>query len=172
MEYQAQVEHHVEVHKFRTGVVTGAVILALVLETFLLAHLRRADVIELPLLITIYFALSRRNASSGLLLGMVIGVAQDSLGHTPIGLYGIAKTVVGFVASSIGARIDVEHPISRFALTFLFFHLHNAVFVLTQRLLLGQHEPYLTTRLLVASLVNAGLAVVLFPLLDRLRKPS
>jgi rod shape-determining protein MreD len=172
MEYQAQVEHHVEVHKFRTGVVTGAVILALVLETFLLAHLRRADVIELPLLITIYFALSRRNASSGLLLGMVIGVAQDSLGHTPIGLYGIAKTVVGFVASSIGARIDVEHPISRFALTFLFFHLHNAVFVLTQRLLLAQHGPYLTTRLLVASLVNAGLAVVLFPLLDRLRKPS
>jgi rod shape-determining protein MreD len=172
MEYQAQVEHHVEVHKFHTGVVTGAVILALVLETFLLAHLRRADVIELPLLITIYFALSRRNASSGLLLGMVIGVAQDSLGHTPIGLYGIAKTVVGFVASSIGARIDVEHPISRFALTFLFFHLHNMVFVLTERILLAQHQPYLTTTLLIASLVNAGLAVVLFPLLDRLRKPS
>ena len=59
---------------------------------------------------TIYFALSRRNPSGGLLLGMVIGLAQDSLSHTPIGLYGIAKTLVGFVASSLGSRIDVEHP--------------------------------------------------------------
>ncbi len=86
MEYQGHFEHHVEMHKFHTGVVTGAVILALVLETFLLVHLRSADVIELPLLVTIYFALSRRNASAGLLLGMVIGMAQDSLSHTPIGL--------------------------------------------------------------------------------------
>jgi rod shape-determining protein MreD len=172
MEYQGHFEHHVEMHKFHTGVVTGAVILALVLETFLLVHLRSADVIELPLLVTIYFALSRRNASAGLLLGMVIGMAQDSLSHTPIGLYGIAKTVVGFVASSIGARIDVEHPISRFALTFLFFHLHNAVFVLTERVLLGQHEPYMSGKLAIASLLNAALAVVLFPVLDRFRKPS
>ena|SRR5665213_301958 len=172
MEYQGQFEHHVDVQKFHTGVVTGAVILALVLETFLLVHLRSADVIELPLLVTIYFALSRRNASAGLLLGMVIGLAQDSLSHTPLGLYGIAKTVVGFTGSSIGGRIDVEHPISRFAFTFLFFHLHNAVLVLTERMLLAQHGPYMTTKLLIASLMNAGLAVVLFPLLDRFRKPS
>ena len=68
---------------------------------------------DFPLLITIYFALSRRNPSSGLLLGMVIGVAQDSLGHTPIGLYGIAKTVVGFTASSsrraAGRRTSRQH---------------------------------------------------------------
>ena len=49
MEYQGHFEHHVEMHKFHTGVVTGAVILALVLETFLLVHLRSADVIELPM---------------------------------------------------------------------------------------------------------------------------
>ncbi len=121
MEYPGHIEHHVEVHKFHTGVVTGTVILALVLETFLLVPISAVlDVVELPLLVTIYFALSRRNASAGLLLGMAIGVAQDSLSHTPLGLYGIAKTVVGFVASSIGARIDVEHPISRFALTLHF----------------------------------------------------
>ena len=76
------------------------------------------------------------------------------------------------MASSLGSRIDVEHPISRFVLTFLFFYVHNAVFVLTSRLLLAEHEPYLNGGLIVASLVNAALAVVLFPLLDRLRKPS
>jgi rod shape-determining protein MreD len=101
---------------------------------------------------------------------MVIGLAQDSLGHTPFGMYGIAKTAVGFVASSFGSRIDVDHPISRFLLTFVFFHLHNAVLVLTDRILLGQHEPYLEMRLIIASLVNSVVAVVLYPLLDRLRR--
>src|SRR5580658_8657517 len=122
MEIQSHADPHIEVHKFHAGVVTGSVILALVIEAFLLVHFRRADMLELPLLVTIYFALSRRNPSAGLLLGMVVGVAQDSLSHTPIGLYGIAKTLVGFVASSLGSRIDVEHPLSRFFLTLFFFY--------------------------------------------------
>ena len=50
--------------------------------------------------------------------------------------------------------------------------MHNAVFVLTERLLLAGHEPYMNGGLIVASLVNSALAVVLFPLLDRLRVPS
>jgi rod shape-determining protein MreD len=172
MEIQSHADQHIEVHKFHAGVVTGSVILALVIEAFLLVHFRRADLLELPLLVTIYFALSRRNPSAGLLLGMVIGLAQDSLSHTPIGLYGIAKTVVGFMASSIGARIDVEHPVARFVLTFFFFFVHNTVFVLTERLVLAEREPYWGPRLLVAGVVNAAVAVILFPLLDRLRKPS
>jgi len=172
MEIQTHAEQHIEVHKFYPGVVTGCVVLALVIEAFLLVHFRHADMVELPLLVTIYFALSKRNPSGGLLLGMAIGLAQDSLSHTPIGLYGIAKTVVGFVASSIGSRIDVEHPLSRFFLTFLFFFLHNAVFVLTERVLLAKRGVYLAPQLLIAGLVNATVAALLFPLLDRLRKPS
>lgn len=172
MELRTQIEQHIEVHKYRAGVVILVVFLALVVEALLPIYFRTAETIELPLLITIYFGLSRRNPSSGLLLGMVIGLGQDSLSHTPIGLYGIAKTVVGFVASSFGSRIDVEHPISRFLLTFAFFHLHHAVFVLTSRILLAQHEPYLASRLLIASLVNCTVAVFLYPLLDHLRKPS
>ena len=79
MEVRAQTDLHVEVHEFHVGVVTGVVILALVLEAFLPIHFPRASVIELPLLVTIYFALSRRNPSAGMLLGMIIGLAQDSL---------------------------------------------------------------------------------------------
>lgn len=172
MEVRIESDQHIEVHKFHAGVITGVVILALLLQAFLPLYFHWAGYLELPLLVTIYFALSRRNPSSGLLLGMVIGVAQDSLSHTPIGLYGIAKTLVGFVASSIGSRIDVEHPASRFFLTLLFFHFHNVVFVFTERVLLAQQNPYLTTSLVVASVINAAVAVVLFSLLDRLRKPS
>jgi rod shape-determining protein MreD len=170
MEVRLANEQHIEVHKFHAGVVTGSVILALMLGAFLPLHLPWAELVDLPLLVTIYFALSRRNPSAGLLLGMVIGVAQDSLSHTPIGLYGIAKTIVGFVASSIGARLDVEHPLARCVLTFLFFHLHNAVFVFISRLLLARPEPYLETHVLATSIVSSLLTIALFPLLDKLRK--
>jgi len=124
------------------------------------------------LLVTIYFGLSRRNPSTGLLLGMAIGLLQDSLsGPTvPLGLYGIAKTIIGYLASSIGARLDTEHPAARFALTAAFFVGHQGLLVLTHRILLAQPEPWFNTRLFVAALVNAFVAVFLFLLLDRLRR--
>jgi rod shape-determining protein MreD len=166
-------ERHIEVHKYYGGVVPAAVVLALVLQAFFPVHFRWAGYLELPLLVTLYFALSKRNPSSGLLLGMVVGLLQDSLSRTPLGLYGIAKTFVGFAGSSIGARIDVEHPIARFLLTIGFYLFHHAVFALTSRLLLAQHnESYITIPILIASVVNAFIAIALFPLLDRFRKPS
>jgi len=166
-------EPHIEVHKYYGGVVPVAVALALVLQAFFPVHFRWASYLELPLLVTLYFALSKRNPSSGLLLGMVVGLLQDSLSRTPLGLYGIAKTLVGFVASSIGARVDVEHPLARFLLTIVFCLFHRAVLILTSHVLLAQRgEAYFTVPILIASVVNAFIAIGLFPLLDRFRKPS
>ena len=102
----------------------------------------------------------------------MIGILQDAVSHKPIGLYGIAKTLVGYLASTVGARIDVEHPISRFTFTLVFFHFHQVVLAATQRVLLARPVTFFSVKLLVASLVNAIVAVFLFPLLDRLRKPS
>jgi rod shape-determining protein MreD len=148
-------------------------VLALLLQAFLPVHIRLASYLELPLLVTIYFALSKRNPSTGLLLGMVVGLLQDSLSSTPIGLYGIAKTLVGFIASSIGARIDVEHPIARFLLTIGFYLFHHAVFTLSSHWLLAQpSERYFRAPILIASVVNGFLAMGLFPMLDKFRKPS
>lgn len=170
MEIRTQADRPIEVHKFYGGAIVGATALALLLQTFLPRKLPGADLLDLPLLITLYFGLSRRNPSTGLLLGMVIGLLQDSLSHSPVGLFGISKTLVGFVASSIGSRFDVEHPFSRFFLTFLFFYFQLIVLVITRRLLLAQPESFLTLNLLLAAVVNALLATFLFTLLDRLRK--
>ena len=174
MEIRTASESHIEVHKFHVGVVAGAAVVALVLQAFLPIAFAPAKLLELPLLVTVYFGLSRRNPAAGLLLGTVIGLLQDALssGRSPIGLYGIAKTFVGYAASSIGSRLDTEHPVSRFLLAFGFLHFQQAVIAVTRRLLLAQSEPFVTKSLLIASLVNAALAVVLFPLLDRLRKRS
>ena len=170
--FDIRSESHIEVHKFRAGAIIIATLLALVIQASFPIHFTKAAIIDLPLLVTIYFGLSRRNPSTGLLLGMVIGLLQDSLsGPTvPLGLHGIAKTIIGYLASSIGARLDTEHPAARFALTAAFFVTHQGLLVLTRRILLAQPEPWFTMHLFVAALVNALVAVFLFLLLDRLRK--
>jgi len=166
-------EPHIEVYKYYGGVVPVTVVLALLLQAFFPIYFHWAGYLELPLLVTLYFALRKRNPSSGLLLGMAVGLLQDSLSRTPLGLYGIAKTLVGFVASSLGARIDVEHPIARFLLTVAFYLFHHAVFSIASRFLLAQRNAvYFTLPILIASLVNAIIAVGLFPVLDRFRRPS
>jgi rod shape-determining protein MreD len=165
-------ETHIEVHKFRTGAIIGSLLLVLFLQAFLPLYVPKAEILDLPLLITIYFGLSRRNPSTGLLLGMAIGLVQDSLsGPTvPLGLYGIAKTIIGYLASSIGARLDTEHPAARFALTVIFFVMHQGLIALTRRILLGQPEPWFNMHLLMGALLNALVGMFLFLLLDRLRK--
>jgi rod shape-determining protein MreD len=103
---------------------------------------------------------------------MVIGLLQDSLsGPTvPLGLYGIAKTIIGYLASSIGARLDTEHPAARFAMTMIFFAVHQGLITLTRRLLLAEPAPWFTLQLFIAAAVNAVVAVLVFAVLDRLRK--
>jgi rod shape-determining protein MreD len=165
-------ETHIEVHKFRSGALVGSTLAALVLQAFVPVYFSKFSVLDLLLLVVVYFGLSRRNPASGLLVGMVAGLLQDSIsGPTvPLGLNGIAKTIVGYLASSIGARLDTEHPAARFALTAFFFVLHQGVIILTRRLLLAEPEPWFTVRLVISAAVNAVVAVFAFVLLDRLRK--
>jgi rod shape-determining protein MreD len=168
-----QSEQNIEVHKFYSGSVVLVAFVTLILQAFLHKYGRWADVVDLPLLIVIYFSVSRRNPVTGLLLGAAVGIFQDGLSHdNPIGLYGIAKTMVGYFASTVGARIDTEHPVARFVLTFLFFHFHQVILAFTERVLLNEPTPFFSLHLLVNSIVSAVVAVILFALLDRLRKPA
>jgi rod shape-determining protein MreD len=164
-------DQNIEVHKFYSGSMVLVAFFALILQTFLHKYGRWSELIDVPLLVTIYFSVSRRNPVTGVMLGALIGIAQDALSHdNPIGLYGIAKTIVGYLASTVGGRIDTEHPVSRFALTLALFHVHQIVLATTQRVLLNQAEPFFTLRLLADSLVTAAVGVAVFALLDRLRR--
>lgn len=169
----AESAPNVEVHKFYGGTVVLTALFALVFQALLHKYGRWSELVDLPLLVTVYFGVSRRNPVTGLFLGATIGIVQDALSHDyPIGLYGIAKTIVGYLASSIGARIDTEHPVARFGLMFFFFHFHQVMLVITQRVLLNLPAQFFSVRLLVDSLVTAAVGVILFAVLDRLRKSS
>jgi rod shape-determining protein MreD len=121
-------------------------------------------VFDLPLLLTIFFAVARRNQVSGMMTGAVLGIIQDSLTHQPIGLYGIAKTVVGYASSSLGVRLDVENPGSRLLMTFGFFTVARGLVDLPMEWRWGHA--------LGAALANSLLAVVLFTILDRFKARS
>lgn len=174
MALRAEIEPHVEVYEYRWYGVGSATFLALVLQTILPKYFSQATLLELPLLVTLYFALSRRNPATGLLLGMTIGLLQDSVSgpQIPLGYYGIAKTLVGFGGSSLGGRLDTEHPLARVLLALAFYFLHHGVIVLIGRLLMNVPVEMFSGRVLLAALLNAGLTVVLYPLLDRLRKTA
>ncbi len=169
----SHAEPNIEVHKYYSGTVVIASFVALLIQASLHRYGRWAELLDLPLLVTIYFGVSKRNPVSGLFLGAIIGILQDALGHdSPIGLYGIAKTIIGYLASSVGGKIDTEHPVSRFGLVFLLFHVHQAILAITERVLLNQPARFFTPRLLLDSLVTAAFGVVVFALLDRLRRSN
>lgn len=160
-----------EVYRFSLPVTVGVPLLALFLQAFLPRHFPGLAVyLDLPLLVTIYFAMARRNPISGLLTGAVIGLFQDMLGHNPIGIYGIAKTVVGYLASSLGVKLDVENAGARFLLTLGFYFIHSAVWFTVARGMVSLTQNWSWTRGLLAALANAFLGVILYFFLDKFKQ--
>jgi len=96
-------------------------------------------------------------------------LAQDSLTHLPIGVYGIAKTVVGYGASSLGVKLDVENLGARFLLVLFFYVVHQIAYFMVARGLVGLTLAWSWPHELGAAFANALLALPLFLLLDRLK---
>lgn len=147
-------------------------LVALLVQVYLplFETLRYVSRIELPLLVTIYFALMRRSQIRGLAIGMTLGLAQDSVFQQHIGMYGICKTLVGYFAASIGMQFDAEHPLVRLLLCFLFYLFHQFFYWLLQRALLDQPAVFDIQTELILGALNAIIGVVLFHFLDKLRK--
>ena len=161
----------VEVYRFSIPVTIGVPLLALFLQAFVpLRFPRFAAYLDLPLLVTIFFAMARRNPISGLLTGSVIGLAQDMLGHNPIGIYGIAKTIVGYGASSLGVKLDVENAGARFLVTLGFYLVHAGVHFTVARGLVNMTQSWSWGHEILAGLANATLGVGLFFLLDKFKQ--
>ncbi|HET8546767.1 MAG TPA: rod shape-determining protein MreD [Bryobacteraceae bacterium] len=126
--------------------------------------------IEVPLLTVVYFSLMQRQPVVGVLVGAVVGLAQDSLSQQPLGIFGIVKTLVGYFAASVSMRFDVDNPVIQFVLSFFFFVFHEFFKWVLIRALLGQHLDFLIQQTLLFGLVNAVVAVPLFLILDKIKE--
>lgn len=128
--------------------------------------------LEMPLLVVVYFALMRRSQISGLLIGAAVGLAQDSLSQNPLGMFGIVDTLVGYFASSIGMRLDVDNAVMRLLLTFFFFVFHQFFYWVMSHALLAQHAPFDVPRTLLMGVLNAIVGLSLYYFIDKLREPA
>ena len=160
----------IEVYRFGPVISVLVPLVALVIQAFVPSRWHGFAVFDLPLLVTIFFAVTRRSQMAGLMTGAIIGLIQDALTHQPIGIYGIAKTVVGYGASSLGVKIDVENPGTRLLVTSGFFLVHQGVYFLVVRNVLGVAIEWLWVRTLLAALLNGVAAIVLFAILDRFKR--
>jgi rod shape-determining protein MreD len=143
-------------------------LVAILLQVMVPRIFPRVGIVDLPLIVTLFFAVSRRSPVAGTVTGAVIGLLQDLLSGIPVGVNGMAKSVVGYAAASLGSRIDVENTATRAVLTFCFSLLQSVLLYLIQRRLLGIHGFHvLWLHELIRAVVNLLVAVPVFVLLDR-----
>src|SRR5579872_5123305 len=160
----------IEVSQFGWVVSAGIPLLAVFVQVFFSRWIRFIAILDLPLQITIFFAVARRRPVPGLVTGAVIGTLQDALAGSVIGLNGIAKTIIGYLASSLGVKLNVDNPGSRFLMTFGFYLAHQFIYIIINRELVGSGEPLNWGHTLVAAICNGLVCVPLFSLLDKLKQ--
>lgn len=163
----ADTRRDLEIHRYPLVVYLLVPLTSLVLQAWLPRVLGRYAWFDLPLVVTIYFALGRRSPIQGTLMGAALGIFEDALSHHAIGLNGIAKSCVGYLAASVGVRIDVENFTIRLLLNFVLTLLSSLIFFFVRRVLLGVELEWSWLLQLYIAIGNSLIALVLFPLLDR-----
>lgn len=145
-------------------------LVALGLHAYLPVLVPGAHYLNWPLLAVIYWACTARSPMTAALVGATMGLAQDSLSNSALGIHGIAFTLTGYVAALGGARLDSDHPGIRLVLVAGGYVLAAWTVNLLQRFLLGTPLPLAIRLTLLAALLNACIAVLIYRPLDRLRR--
>lgn len=162
----------VEVFRVHPAILWVAALGSLVLQSFLPLRLPLARLMDFPLLVTIYFALVRRNKVFGMSLGTALGLLQDALAHGYIGTFGIAKTLVGYLAASASVRFELDSILARSVITGGFVLIHSLCLAGLQHALLEFPPSFQPLDIASSILVNVALGLVIFLLLDRFKHPA
>jgi len=87
---------------------------AITLEGFVPKYWDAFKYVDLPLIVTIYFALMR-DPIVGMVTGYAVGLGADlTPGAGPIvGVGGFSKTLIGFLVATVAVRFSLEGPLLR-----------------------------------------------------------
>jgi len=166
------VERTIAVYRVNPATLWASLFTALLLQTFLPLILPVARLFDLPLLAVIYFALLKRNRVFGIFLGAGVGLLQDALSHGAIGIFGMAKALVGYLAAWGSVKFNLEHTLPRFFLTGSLILAHSLILVGLRRVLFEVPPLSQPADLVSTVLVNVALALILFQALDRFKEPA
>jgi rod shape-determining protein MreD len=144
-----------------------AVASALALQSTLERYVRATMALDLVLVVVVCAALTC-GPVTGLLTGTFAGLVQEAMGTGVIGIGGLAKTLIGFLAGIIGTQFIVAQPLPRFVVFFGATLLHGVVFIGLYVLLnLRQFESPLAAVVGQAA-ANATVGVLAFQLVELL----
>jgi rod shape-determining protein MreD len=152
----------------KTAGVILAVAAALALQTTLARFVMRGSVaIDFVLVVVVFVALTE-GPSAGLISGAAAGLIQDALSTSLIGIGGLAKTIVGFLAGIVGTQFIVVQTLPRFVVFFAATVVHAVVFMGLYAVLDLRHfgTPYAAVAGQAAG--NALVGVVAFQLVELL----
>jgi rod shape-determining protein MreD len=90
--------------------------------------LRGTGPFDLVLIVVVYVALTS-GPTTGLLAGMVGGLAQDALSSGVLGIGGLAKTLVGYGVGVLGTQFIIAAVLPRFVVFVLATIAHAGVFI-------------------------------------------
>ena len=147
---------------------------AVTAESLLPRYWGPATYVDLPLIVTVYFALMR-DPVLGMLTGYAAGLSGDlASGSGPIiGVGGFSKTIIGFLVATIAVRFSLEGPLVRVVVigvssivnSVLFIGLHN---LMDQGLTDETSPERIAMKVAFEAAANLILGVVLFWLMDKL----
>jgi rod shape-determining protein MreD len=145
-----------------------AIVVALLLQTTLGRFVIRGTVaVDFVLVVVVYVALTS-GPVTGMLTGTAAGLAQDALSSGIIGIGGLAKTLIGFLAGIIGTQFIVSQPIPRFVVFLAATALHAFVFIGLYELLDLRQFPSPYAAVAGQAVGNAVVGVVAFQLAELL----
>jgi rod shape-determining protein MreD len=145
----------------------AGVVVATGVALALQSTLAGTDAVDFVLVVVVYAALIS-GPITGLFAGTFAGLVQDVLASGVVGIGGLAKTIVGFVAGIIGTQFIVAQPLPRFVVFFGATIVHAAVFYgLYKALNLRQFDVAPAT-IATQALSNAVVGVIAFQLAELL----
>ena len=150
----------------RSAVALAAIFVALALQTTLAGLvIRGTAAIDLVLIVVVYIAL-KSGPVTGLLAGTVAGLIQDALSNPILGIGGLAKTMVGFLAGLLATQFILTGPLPRFVLIVMATALHAAIFMGLYVLLDLRQFPDPAPAVLGQAIGNGLVGVVGFQVLE------
>lgn len=152
----------------KTVGVVIAIALALALQTTLARFVVGGTAaLDLVLVVVTYVALTS-GPVTGMLAGSLAGIIQDALSSGVVGIGGLAKSIVGFLAGAIGQQFIVTAALPRLVIFLGATALHAAVFM-GLYVALGLREfPSPWTAIASQALGNAVVGLIGFAIIESL----
>jgi rod shape-determining protein MreD len=145
-----------------------AIALALALQTTLAQFLIGGTVaLDLVLVVVVYVALTS-GPVTGMFAGSLAGIIQDALSSGVIGIGGLAKSIVGFLAGAIGQQFIVTAALPRMVMFLAATAAHAAVFMGLYVLLGLRSFPAPWTAIVSQALANAVVGIIAFTIIESL----